>query len=454
MFGSFVYRCHPVWAQELLLAAKSALRNRLREGRAFDSIAAELHEMQWWPEAKLREYQRHRLQAVVQAALRDVPYYRHLGRRIGIDADAIDVERVIERLPVLDKNDVRAAGRSLISECRLGYLFSGSTSGTTGAPLVLYQDLAAINRENAFIWRQLSWAGLRRGERRAWLRGDMVVPADQRKPPYWRFNRADNMLMLSSYHLSQAVAGAYIDALVRFDPVVIQAYPSSIAFLAGWIRTVGRHYAGRALRGIVTSSETLGDGQRRDIEQAFGCPVFDWYGLFERVAAIGTCERGGRHLLTDYSFVEMLPAEDGLFELVGTGFHNAAMPLIRYRCGDRVRLDPELKLCACGRSFPLVAQVLGRADDPIKLPDGRSVGRLDHLFKGVAGILEAQIRQERLDAIDIYIVPAANYGTHTRNAVLANARHRLGNCLDVRIRLVDAIPRTANGKFKGVVCTI
>ena len=74
----------------------------------------------------------------------------------------------------------------MISERRRGLRVSGSTSGTTGAPIWLHQDLQAINREHAFVWRQLAWAGMKGGERRVWIRGEMIVPADQKGGPYWR----------------------------------------------------------------------------------------------------------------------------------------------------------------------------------------------------------------------------------------------------------------------------
>jgi phenylacetate-CoA ligase len=216
----------------------------------------------------------------------------------------------------------------------------------------------------------------------------------------------------------------------------------------------GVSYGGRALRGIVTSSETLDATTRRQIERAFGCRVFDWYGQGERVAAIGTCEHGRHHLLSDYSYVELKPAGDGLCELVGTGFHNFSMPLVRYRCGDLVRPAPAGEACPCRRSFPLIAEVIGRRDDSIRLADGRSVGRLDHLFKGVEGILEAQIRQDRLDAISILVVPLPGFSEKTRRVLRDNFRHRLGEDVALEIRLVDSIPRTRNGKFKGVVCNV
>ena len=454
MFGSFAYRNNPVWAQEWLISARSALRGMMREGRAFDALAAEVRETQWWSESESRDFQSRRLRALVESAARDVPFYRTRYRSLNLDFGKLEFPQAIASLPLLSKDEVRAGGDSLVSDRKRGPLFAGSTSGTTGSPLTLRQDLPAINRENAFVRRQLAWAGLRPGDRRAWIRGDMIVPAPQRRPPYWRWNRAENMMMFSSYHLSAGAARSYVDALARVDPVVIQAYPSSVGFLAAWMLGHDVHYRGRSLRGIVTSSETLLEGQRRQIESAFGCRVFDWYGQFERVAAIGTCEHGRHHLLTDYSFVELLPAEDGLFELVGTGFNNLSMPLIRYRCGDLVRPAAPGSRCACGRSFPLIERIAGRMDDSIKLKDGRSIGRLDHLFKGVEGMLEAQIVQDRLDALTILVVPSATFGDRTRETLRSNVRHRLGDEIDLEIRVVDAIPRTGNGKFRGVVCDV
>jgi phenylacetate-CoA ligase len=387
-------------------------------------------------------YQERRVGELLEFARRHVPYYR-----ARVDGAAL------EDWPLLTKAEVRAAGKALLAEGS-GPLVSGSTSGTTGAPLRLWQDLAAINRENAFIWRQLEWAGLRRGQRRGWLRGDMVVPAAQRRPPFWRLNRAENMLMLSSYHLADSTAASTLEALEDFDPVLIQAYPSSIGFLAAWLLARGARYRGRALRGIVTSSETLTIERRRDISVAFGCPVLDWYGQAERVAAVGTCERGRYHLVSDYAHVELLPMSDGTYELVGTGFNNYAMPLIRYRTGDFVRPAPPHERCPCGRAFPLIEAIVGRDDDAVTLPDGRSIGRLDHVFKALSGIVEAQIRQERADGVTVLVVPAADYGEATRRSLLGNLRERLGTGVALEIRTVDAIPRGPNGKFKGVVSAV
>jgi phenylacetate-CoA ligase len=184
MLSSFGYRRSPVWAQESLIAAKSSLRNVMREGRAFRAISVQVDKSQWWSEQELREFQSRRLRVIVEAAATGVPYYRDRYRMLELDFTAQAFPGVLSRLPYVTKDDVRAYGRAFILERSRGPLFSSSTSGTTGKPLQLYQDLTSINRENAFVWRQLAWAGLRRGERRAWIRGDMIVPAEQRAAPF------------------------------------------------------------------------------------------------------------------------------------------------------------------------------------------------------------------------------------------------------------------------------
>jgi phenylacetate-CoA ligase len=456
MFSSKLYQGSPAWAQEWMISARAFARGALREGRSFRQSAAELDESQWLDAEALGRLGAARLRRVVQHAAAHVPYYRERFRSLGIDASQLELPRELPRLPLLDKNDVRVAGMLLVADETRRPLISGSTSGTTGSPVWFHQDLAAITRENAFVWRQLAWAGMRRGDRRAWIRGEPVVPPDHVEPPFWRFNRADNMLMMSSLHLSDANAALYLDALEAFDPTVIQAYPSSISYLASWMESHGRPYRGRALKSVVTSSEMFERERRDQVARLFGCKVFDWYGMVERVAAIGMCEHGRYHLLTDYSHVELLPADDGYCEVVGTGFNNQAMPLIRYRCRDLVRLSKATETCACGRAFPLIDEIVGRADDYIKLPDGRRISAClaGNMFRGVPGVLEGQIRQDEPDRLTVLIVPSPGYCEATAQTLQANARARIGASMHCEVRLVDAIRRSARGKFKAVVCNV
>src|SRR5262249_27736106 len=107
--------------------------------------------------------------------------------------------------------------------------------------------------------------------------------------------------------------------------------------------------------------------------RGWGGGVFDHNGLTE-VGPMGIeCveQPGGLHLLESDYIVEVLdpatlqPAPAGeIGELVVTNLARLGSPVIRYRTGDRVRVDP--KPCPCGRVFRrLDGGILGRTDDMI-----------------------------------------------------------------------------------------
>lgn len=437
--------------QSMLLSARGWGRGVLREGAQFRAVRDEIDASQWLSPDDLSKFQDRRLRDLLTCAQENVPFYKrvHATKR----CDFASARDMLFSFPLIDKKVVREEGECLVSFLAKKPLIEINTSGTSGTPITLRQDLSAINRENAFIRRQLTWAGFKDGDRRAWLRGDMVVPASQTTPPFWRYSSSERMLFMSSYHLSDRTARAYLDALRSFDPVIVHAYPSSVGFLARMLEDTGAEYEGTSLKAVVTSSETLAPEQRKNIEERFRCKIYDWYGQSERVAAIGTCEHGAYHVISDYGYVEFLPAQEGFFEIVGTAYNNAAMPLIRYRTGDYVELDGCDK-CACGRAFPRVKRVIGRCDDYVKTPDGRRVGRLDHIFKGADHLLEAQIVQETLDEIILRVVPSPDYETTTGDLLIRNAQNLLGDLVRIRVERVDHIERTSNGKFRNVICNV
>ena len=419
MFDSPIYRGAPSNFQSFFLSLWSFSRRAIREGSIFQDQLRDLRQSQWFDEQRLSEHQQKQLLRIINDASRAVPFYR--------DNQAA-YERLnastIAQFPILDKTTVKMDPTAFLSSNHRGIKFSATTSGTTGTPLTLYLDFRALNIEQAFIARHLEWAGVSSQCRRAWIRGEMIVPHSQTEKPFWRMNHAQSMLMMSSYHLSIESAGHYIKALSDHDPELIEAYPSSIGFLAQYLTSHSKYYRGKRLKAIVTSSETLTPENRRVIEERFGAKIFDWYGARERVAAIGQCEKGRYHLLADYGYIELLPDQNGWSEIVATGFSNRLMPLIRYRTGDYVATGP-MDMCPCGRKFPTILSLEGRRDDYLKTPDGRYVGRMDHIFKGIPFVAEAQIIQEDLNEIMILIVPMPGFSHTAHKRLKRRATERL-----------------------------
>jgi phenylacetate-CoA ligase len=432
----------PTWTYSLKLSLRSLVREVIRNawGRAF--VYPRLVANERSPRA-LQDYIRHRAASVGVAP----------------DGDGLSLPRLGPSVPLLSKADVRQHPGKLVRPRGFGSWIRTTirTSGTSGSPLTIVQSYGNLVREEGFVYRQLRWIGYRHGQRRAWIRGDIVCDRDPVDGRYWCRDWVGNMLMMSSYHLSGATIGAYVAELERFDPVVIHAYPSSVGALAAWLNGAGRRYRGRALRGIMTSSETLEPIVRAGVEAAFGVRVFDWYGQAERVAAIGTCEHGSYHVLTDYGDVALLARDGagGACELVGTTLNNAAMPLVRYRTGDTViPHPPATPPCPCGRVFPTVQAVVGRQETILTLPDGRIVARLDRIFQGHdRHLVEGQVLYRGHGRFVLRVVTTDGFSDADAQALVDKFLLRVPG-VDVSVDRVAAIPRGPNGKFEFIAVAL
>ena len=194
------------------------------------------------------------------------------------------------------------------------------------------------------------------------------------------------------------------------------------------------------------------------IEAVFGCKVFNWYGNTEMTANIVECDHGSLHVKPEHSVLEFLspegrPARPGeLAEIVATGYGNEAFPLIRYRTGDTAIVSD--RPCECGRGGPTVVSVTGRVEDIVVTPEGRHVGRLDHVFKDSSNVREAQLIQESEDTLTVRIVRRDDYNEADTTLITHALRERLGDRMQFHFEFVDRIPRGPNGKFRFVVSKV
>jgi len=245
-----------------------------------------------------------------------------------------------------------------------------------------------------------------------------------------------------------------VEALEKYRPRWVTGYPSAVYLLARGCRTLGSSY--RPL-GVFTDSETVLDPHREEVRNAWGCSIHDYYGM-EVGWVAGQCKLGKYHLSPLTSVVELLdeegrPVEPGqLGELVVTDLTNPLMPLIRYRTGDMAVWSE--RPCPCGWNTPTLERIEGRRDDIVTLPDGRKIGRLDHILKTATAIREAQLVQEALDRFVLRLVPDVGYSEEVERTILEEARMRLGTDVTIVIRQVPAIEKSARGKHRSVVSKV
>jgi phenylacetate-CoA ligase len=325
------------------------------------------------------------------------------------------------------------------------------TSGTTGSGLVFPVALSAEREQWAVWWRYRQSHGITRDTWCGYFGGRSIVPLSQKKPPYWRVNKPGRQLMFSAYHLGEKTAAEYVQALVNHKITWLHGYPSILALIASHVIDQ-KILPLPPVRVISTGAESLLPQQRDIIRKAFKAKVIQHYGQAEGVANISECEHGSLHVDEDFSLVEFIPIEDqnGLFRIVGTNWTNPAFPLIRYDTGDVARLGNTK--CPCGSDWRVVDSIDGRKEDYLVLPNGVKIGRLDHIFKDLVNIREAQIVQREAGKAVFKIVKGSQYDRSGEEAkLLKEARQRLGDEIKIAFEYVDHIPHTASGKLRFVV---
>ncbi len=249
-----------------------------------------------------------------------------------------DWAQAFDRLTPLHKADVRSQpGEFLVRADDVVY--RGQTSGTQSTALTYF----AGDR-----WNQLRVAA--RSRRLAWWGIGPETPT---------LNLASRLSPVRS--IDQSLVGP-IDAdflarlylLVGPAPSVLRGYPSRLSEVAQALQRVGMRLQTDAIVAVVATGECLFESQRSILSEVFQAPVVNEYGCQETGISGMSCPEVGRlHLDEDRALYELINGE-----LVTTDLANTTMPMVRYRCGDRVEFYDEP--CPCGRSG-LTVKILGRA---------------------------------------------------------------------------------------------
>ena len=398
---------------------------------------------QWKSPEELESIQAQKLKELIAYASEFVPYYRK----------RLDGKRIngLEDLPLidpLDKTTVRDENPSFISSrYDQALLVKGSTSGSSGIQVPLFTSAAESAYGVAFECHHMTEVGVRPFDIQARITHYKSAPNLLQKLGFFR----------SEYLSVQDSEAELLKRLKTLRPDVLCAYPSILSTLS---RINGLGEARLALRHIFSGGEVLQQQARESISRSFSCRLFDRYGSMETSWIAWECEKGSMHLQSDFAIAEIVdsrgdPAKPGeIGEIVVTPLWGRAMPLIRYRLGDRVAFGGK---CRCGRGLPVLRSIEGRSDDFIVLPSGRlRSARSINLMDDITGMLNYQIMQERPDLFVFRFVPDDRGLTQEmRDEVVRRIRR---GCLDEQVAVefvsVDSIQKGRTGKIATVVSKV
>lgn len=454
-FVGWIYRRSPLVLQNVLLSTYGLLQKWERESNTFQRIYSELKQTEKWSTGQLECLQYERLQLLIRHAYENVPFYRRIFDERMLKPSDIRTPIDLYKLPVLTKQDVRRNASDLRARNVSRRSFRiGRTGGSTGIPLKFLLDRERIIFDHALIYRHWSWAGYRPGDRVVVLRGLVLVPADEHRSTYWRYDWGENKIYLSGFHLSNSVMPIYLEKLLQWKPKFIAAYPSSLFTLA---RFMQHHNCRIQVQAVFTSSEALSQTERKVIEDRFACRVWDRYGTGERLAVTQQCEYGRYHQNSEFGIVHVdsplgCPSpEENKGELVLTGLTNFSMPLIRYAIEDVTSLTKGG--CLCGRRLPVTGPVEGRKDDVIVTAEGRLMPRagLDQIHEFTHNIERCQLVQEEIGKVIVRIQPRPDFGMADTSEIIHQLRRRLGNNMTIDVQVVEKLELTPLGKQRFIV---
>lgn len=442
----------PVWAQHGAVSTYGLYWYWVRFGSGYQTYVDDLIEREKLNQTEWQNWQSERLRRLLTIAATHVPYYQ---KTWSASEKELAVQGRLDALPLLAKEPIRADPQSFVRDdihARPRLVFY--TSGSTGTPIATHWTLAEMRHSLAVREaRSAQWAGVSFNLPRATFSGRMAEPNPESKGPFYRFNMVERQVYFSPFHLRPDTARFYVDALRKHRIQWMTGYAVSYYLLAKFI--LEQKIPVPPLKAVITTSEKLTPEMRVVMESAYQCRVYEEYSTVENALFVSECEQGRLHVSPDWGIVEILNpdgtpcAPNQVGEVVATCLIREYQPLIRYRLGDMAMWDSAP--CSCGRSMPVIKEVVGRIEDVVVGPDGRQMVRFHGIFVNQPHVREGQIIQESLTQIRVKVVPTEGFDATDIQDITHRVQQRLTTQVQVIVEPVNQIPRGANGKFRAVV---
>ncbi len=390
-----------------------------------------------------------------------VPYYAQVMRELG-GAFQQDPEAYLAGFPILTKDILRGQFQRLQSaDLPRRRWYHNTSGGSTGDLATCIQDQDYMDRSYPITLLFSEWAGKELGEPelRIWgserdiLQGSMG----------WRAvmaNRLTNITYYNAFRMTPDGMRQLAASLNAAPPKLIVAYVDAANSLAKFLAR--ENVAVRPQSAMLVSAGTLYPFMREQIESVFQCRVFDRYGCRELGDIACQCgELQGLHVAPWGNYIEVVDDEgrrvpNGVEgEILVTSLTNFAMPLIRYRIGDRGILST--RGCTCGRPGQILERIVGRHSDTFRRRDGTLIepGYFVGLTYGKEWIAKQQVIQKSESLIVYRMVPSGlPHAQAELDEIAAGAKRLMGDDCEIRFEFVDDIESTPSGKYRYAVSEI
>ena len=419
-------------------------------------------ESQYWPRQKLLDYQWQKIIQLLRHAYETTLYYRRIFDERELTLNSFKSFDDLAQLPILTRNDLFDCQSELISsKFSRDEIHEALSGGTTGQQALIFRNQESFNLKLAMAWRHEGWMGRKPCDRMAYL---WPAHIDFHAKETWKSRFKSRYLLGDAvYHVGlndEKSFKKYYHDMEKFKPEYMKVFPSATAPFAQFLLEANIKLS--PLKGIMTTGEVLYEKDRRLFENVFNCLVYDMYGSREVGNTACECSsHAGLHMAMETSFVEftsqgkrVLPGEEG--EILITDLTNLAFPMIRYQINDFG--IPLNQTCSCGRELSLMSPGIGRLHDYFYTPDGvRHSGNMLGYHTSAddeVRIGQIQIVQKTLTDFLVRITNKPEPTEKVFDFIRSQMKRLVGADINIRIEIVDEIPREKSGKVKYVICEV
>lgn len=408
--------------------------------------------------SELQNLQERKLNALIQHACKNVPYYKKIFDQSGINPENIHTVDVLSKIPITSRTQMQKLPREEIiaKNVRMSQCEQLWTSGSSGKPLDVFIDKKESCLRKLLLARLFWENGCNINDRILYIIHPRYLPCFA----YGKARRLVQYINLMRFKCLSIFddSGQWLSEAVKFQPTVIKGSVSSIKRLALEMKQKGERSINPRM--IFCTSELLSRYDREYLQSVFRAEVFDYYSCIECGVVAWECrEHRGYHIQSDNVIMEiirdgrnvMLDQEEG--EVVITGLNSYTMPFIRYKIGDIGALSNEQ--CTCGRTLPIMKIIAGRSNDCIFTLNGKTVSpyALTCATQGL-GIAQFQIIQNHKNEVGINVVKSTGYSTESLRKLRENLKHVLGQDMHIKLSIVERIDQDSTGKFKAIKARI
>lgn len=423
-----------------------------------------LKQQETWSVDRLKDWQQKQFHSLAREAVKHSAFYRD---RV---SDSANFD--LTDFPIITKASLASRFTDIMSDNlrdeysrgeAKGYSWLKVTSGgTTGMPTTVIHDADFRDKDRAARIYEMYLGGFPFGTAHFRLWGSMHDIQRTRASIQQRVISAlANETLLNAFQMDDDKIEGYIRLLneSRIDHII--AYVDAIYQLAKYANRTGVRM--RPLASIMTTGGTLTDSVRDELHRTFGARIHNKYGSRDAGDIACDCESGHLHVLP-HIIVEIVdeqgkplpPGETG--RVLVTFLGNVSFPLIRFDITDMAASSSAT--CACGRPFPILDRLEGRATDFLFSSNGGFVSPV--YIRHVVGVVHGkdklrrfQLVQETATDYTLKLQPEPGVTIdemeNVRAPLTTDLQAVLGAGARINIQISETIPETGGGKFQYII---